>query len=82
MEERQGEAFEEGVGLTVVGRRLQPGEAAHDYALDTLDAAGDRFELYDVHLHSPAEHTFVGTMHEAELHFVHKSPRSSPVTWS
>ena len=40
MEERQGEAFEEGVGLTVVGRRLQPGEAAPDFALDTLDAGG------------------------------------------
>jgi thioredoxin-dependent peroxiredoxin len=38
--ERHGEAFEGDVKLTVIGRRLQPGESAPDFSLDTL-AAGD-----------------------------------------
>jgi thiol peroxidase len=36
-EERQGEAFELGEGLTVVGRKLQPGEMAPDVPLETLN---------------------------------------------
>jgi thiol peroxidase len=36
--ERVGEAFELGEQLTVVGRRLEPGEAAPPFTLDTLDA--------------------------------------------
>ena len=40
MEERQGDAFEEGVYLTVVGRKLQPGDAAPAFELDTPDATG------------------------------------------
>ena len=35
--ERTGEAFEGEVRLTVVGRRLQPGDPAPDFELDTLD---------------------------------------------
>ena len=38
--ERTGEAFEEGVQLTVVGRKLQPGDHAPDFHVDTL-APGD-----------------------------------------
>ena len=38
-EERTGEAFELGEQLTVVGRKLQPGEAAPDFALEHLDPA-------------------------------------------
>jgi thioredoxin-dependent peroxiredoxin len=41
-EERTGEAFEEGVRLTVVGRKLQPGDAAPPFELDGL-AAGAGF---------------------------------------
>jgi thiol peroxidase len=37
--ERTGEAFELDARLTVVGRRLQPGDAAPDFALDYLDPA-------------------------------------------
>jgi thiol peroxidase len=37
--ERVGEAFELDQGLTVIGRRLQVGEAAPDFALDYLDPA-------------------------------------------
>jgi thiol peroxidase len=37
--ERQGEAYELGEHLTVVGRKLQAGEAAPDFALETFDAA-------------------------------------------
>jgi thioredoxin-dependent peroxiredoxin len=37
-EERIGEAFELDMQLTVVGRRLQPGDAAPDFALDYLDS--------------------------------------------
>jgi thiol peroxidase len=37
VEERTGEAFEGDVRLTVVGRRLRPGETAPDFALDWLD---------------------------------------------
>jgi thiol peroxidase len=37
MEERTGEAFELGEQLTVVGRKLRPGEAAPDFTLDMLD---------------------------------------------
>lgn len=40
MIERTGEAFEEGQRLTVVGRSLRPGDAAPDFALDTLGADG------------------------------------------
>jgi thioredoxin-dependent peroxiredoxin len=36
MLERTGEAFEEGVQLTVVGRRLEPGDPAPPFTLDTL----------------------------------------------
>src|SRR5437588_4914011 len=39
MEERTGEAFEEGEQLTVVGRKLQPGEPAPQFELDHLDPA-------------------------------------------
>src|SRR5437867_4109326 len=39
MEERRGEAFELGEQLTVVGRKLQPGEQAPDFALDHVDPA-------------------------------------------
>ena len=38
MQERLGEAFEFDEQLTVVGRRLEIGEPAPDFALDTLDA--------------------------------------------
>lgn len=37
MEERTGEAYELGEQLTVVGRRLQAGDAAPDFALDSFD---------------------------------------------
>jgi len=37
MEERIGEAFELGEQLTVVGKKLQPGEQAPDFILDSLD---------------------------------------------
>jgi thioredoxin-dependent peroxiredoxin len=37
IEERTGEAFELGEALTVVGKRLQPGDAAPDFMLDELD---------------------------------------------
>src|SRR6476619_2171119 len=37
MEERTGEAFELGEQLTVVGRKLQPGEMAPDFALNYVD---------------------------------------------
>ena len=36
MLERPGEAFEEGVQLTVVGGRLRPGDPAPPFALDAL----------------------------------------------
>ena len=39
MEERTGEAFELGEGLTVVGKKLQRGDQAPDFILDHLDAA-------------------------------------------
>lgn len=39
MEERTGEAFELGEQLTVVGRRLRPGDAAPAFSLDHLDPA-------------------------------------------
>jgi thioredoxin-dependent peroxiredoxin len=35
--ERHGEAFELGEQLTVVGRKLEPGEIAPDFILDTFD---------------------------------------------
>ena len=38
--ERTGEAFEEGIQLTVVGRKLQPGDHAPDFNLDSM-APGD-----------------------------------------
>ncbi len=37
MDERTGEAFELGERLTVVGRKLQPGDPAPDFALDSFD---------------------------------------------
>jgi thiol peroxidase len=37
LSERHGEAFELGEHLTVVGRKLQPGEFAPDFALETFD---------------------------------------------
>ena len=37
MEERSGEAFELGEQLTVVGSKLQPGDTAPDFALDSFD---------------------------------------------
>jgi thiol peroxidase len=36
--ERRDEAFEAGERLTVVGRQLEPGERAPEYALETFDA--------------------------------------------
>jgi len=45
MEERVGEAFELGEQLTVVGLRLQPGDAAPPFALDTLDAADGAIKI-------------------------------------
>jgi thiol peroxidase len=38
MEERTGEAFELGEQLTVVGKKLQPGDEAPNFALDYFDA--------------------------------------------
>ena len=38
LRERTGEAFELGERLTVIGRRLEPGDPAPDFALDCLDA--------------------------------------------
>lgn len=35
--ERRGEAFEGDVKLTVIGRRLEPGDAAPEFTLDTLN---------------------------------------------
>ena len=37
MEERSGEAFELNERLTVIGRKLRPGDAAPDFALDRFD---------------------------------------------
>ena len=37
MEERTGEAFELNERLTVIGRKLRPGDAAPDFALDYFD---------------------------------------------
>ena len=37
MEERTGEAYELGEQLTVVGKKLQSGDAAPDFALDSFD---------------------------------------------
>jgi thioredoxin-dependent peroxiredoxin len=42
MEERTGEAYELGEQLTVVGKRLQPGDAAPDFALDSFDGEAMR----------------------------------------
>jgi len=39
MQERTGEAFELGEQLTVVGAKLQPGDAAPDFTLDHFDPA-------------------------------------------
>ena len=38
VDERTGEAYELGEQLTVVGRKLQPGDPAPDFALDAFDA--------------------------------------------
>jgi thiol peroxidase len=48
--ERRGEAFEGDIELTVIGRRLQTGDAAPDFALDMLnpgDAAPHEVTLRD-----------------------------------
>lgn len=37
--ERHGEAFELGEQLTVIGRKLEPGEMAPDFVLETFDTA-------------------------------------------
>lgn len=50
MEERIGEAFELGEQLTVAGKKLQPGEPAPDFILDSLDpsdSAIHRVQLVD-----------------------------------
>src|SRR5258706_8001817 len=50
MEERMGEAFELGEQLTVVGKKLQSGEPAPDFILDSLDpsdSAIHRVQLVD-----------------------------------
>jgi hypothetical protein len=36
--ERHGEAFKLGERLTVIGRKLEPGDSAPDFLLDTFDA--------------------------------------------
>ena len=41
MEERIGEAFEMDARLTVVGRKLQPGDTTPDFALDCFDPASN-----------------------------------------
>lgn len=48
MEERIGEAFELGEQLTVVGKKLQPGEPAPDFILDSLDPSDSA--IHRVHL--------------------------------
>src|SRR6266705_3693464 len=50
MEERTGEAFELGEQLTLVGKKLQPGEQAPSFILDYLDptdSAIHRVQLED-----------------------------------
>lgn len=42
VEERPGAAVDAGQALTVVGRRLEPGERAPDFELDCLDESGFR----------------------------------------
>ena len=42
MEERTGEAYELDEQLTVVGKRLRPGDRAPDFALDSFDGAAMR----------------------------------------
>lgn len=37
--ERRGEAFELGEQLTIIGRKLEPGEMAPDFVLETFDTA-------------------------------------------
>jgi thioredoxin-dependent peroxiredoxin len=37
--ERHGEAFELGEQLTIIGRKLEPGEMAPDFVLETIDTA-------------------------------------------
>src|SRR5438067_5049376 len=39
MEERTGEAFEEGIRLTVLGRKLRAGDRAPDFVLDAINPA-------------------------------------------
>jgi thiol peroxidase len=46
--ERHGEAFELGEQLTVVGRKLEPGEMAPEFTLETLDP--DTSALRSIHL--------------------------------
>lgn len=53
MIERPGEAFELDECLTVVGRKLQPGEKAPDFALDYFDSNDSK--IYTVQLADSAE---------------------------
>ena len=45
MDERRGEAFELDEQLTVVGRQLQVGEPAPEFALDGIDASNDAIRV-------------------------------------
>src|SRR3954453_9423827 len=45
MEERTGEAFEFDARLTVVGRKLQPGDAAPAFVLDHIDPADGSMQI-------------------------------------
>jgi thiol peroxidase len=51
-EERTGEAFEGDIRLTVIGRKLQPGEQAPDFALDYLNPTDSLIQT--IHLHDSA----------------------------
>ena len=87
MEERIGEAFEFGEQLTVVGRKLQVGDAAPEFSLDYFDAkngamvnvqlsdsSGELRLLHVVNsLDTPVCH--VGT-HEHRWLLVRKHPRN------
>jgi thiol peroxidase len=55
--ERLGEAFELGERLTVVGRKLEPGEMAPDVALETFDEQAG--SIQSVHLANSAGHVRV-----------------------
>ena len=47
-EERTGEAFEFAERLTVVGRKLQPGESALAFTLEHFDAAAGAMRRVDL----------------------------------